>query len=44
MMLIRAKTRLIIVLNQKAKKTCRNTELPAAQENTSLSKKASLSK
>lgn len=39
MMLIEAKTSLIIVLDQKTKKTCRSAELPAAQENISLLKK-----
>lgn len=44
MMLIKAKTSLIIVLNQKAKQTSRSTELPASQENISLLKKDLLSK
>lgn len=43
-MLIEAKTSLIIVLDQKTKKTCRSAELPAAQENISLLKKDLFSK
>lgn len=44
MILIEAKNSLIIVLDQKTKKTCRSAELPAAQENISLLKKDLFSK